>query len=117
MAPEAPKLNKGDAMTKCIVCGVRPSLNGNGTCQLCQQGIDKDRRCRKPEKPFRYVTYRGYVIGMFPDGNGMYQPRLLSGSPKRLPKSITINLNHFCGGFTKDQIKRLKAAVLSCAHA
>jgi len=104
-------------MGKCVICEKRPSLNGNGYCQQCEGKVDKDRRSRQPAKPFRYVTYRGYVVGLFPTGEGTYRPRLLSGNPERLPKSITINLNVFCEGFDKAMIKRLKACVLKCAHA
>jgi hypothetical protein len=104
-------------MTKCIICEERPSLNGNGTCGQCQNRIDKEAKGRKPDKPFRYVTYREHVVGFFPVGDGVLKPRLLSRSPKGLPKSITLDLDHYIEGFSREAIKRLKAVVLQLAHA
>lgn len=104
-------------MTKCIICGERPSRNGNGLCNPCQQRVDKETKDRTPDKPYKYVTYRGHVVGMFPAGKGTLKPRLLSRSPKGLPKSRTLDLNTYLEGFDRDTIKRLKAVVLQLAHA
>ena len=104
-------------MTKCAICCVRPSLNGNGTCHNCESKIDKERRSRKPEKAFRYVVYRDFAVGMYPSGKGTYRTRQIGINPARLPKSITINLNEFCDGFSKAQVKRLKTAVLRACSA
>jgi hypothetical protein len=104
-------------MTKCLICGERPSRNGNGFCHPCQQRVDKETKARKPEKPSKFLTYRGHVVGMFPAGKGMLKPRLLSRSPKGLPKSRTLDLNTYLEGFDRDTIKRLKATVLNLAHA
>ncbi len=106
-------------MTKCIVCEVRPSRNGDGTCHNCESKIDRERRLRKPEKAFRYVVYKDYVCGLYRSGNGTYKPtykpRPVGIKVSRLPKSITIDLTKYCAGFTKAQVKKLKAAVLQ-AH-
>lgn len=104
-------------MTKCIICDKRPSLNGNGLCSPCEDKINRERKSQQPAKPFRFVTYRGHVVGMYPSGNGAIQPRLLNHNPKRLPKSITLDLNHYIEGFDRHTIKRLKAIVLNLAHA
>jgi hypothetical protein len=115
MAVQAAK--KGDAMTKCIVCHQRPGLNGNGLCHNCQQKVDSENKARQPDKPFRYVTYRGHVIGMYPSGNGTFKPRLLGRNPDLLPQGTTLDLNHYIEGFSRETIKKLKATVLSLAGA
>ena len=102
---------------KCIICDVRPSLNGNGTCHNCEGKIDKERRLRNPAKAYRYVVYRDLVVGLYPSGGGTYRPKQVGINPKRLPKSITINLNRYCEGFTRDQIKKLKVGVLRTTQA
>ena len=104
-------------VTKCIICRQRPGLNGNGICASCQQKLDKEAKAHKPDKPFRYVTYRGHVVGMYPSGSGALKPRLLGRNPDRLPKGKTLNLNHYIEGFDRGTIKRLKATVLSLAGA
>jgi hypothetical protein len=105
-------------MAKCIICNQRPA-NGNleGFCGPCFNKVQAERRARRKEKPFRYVTYRGDVVGMFPVGGGVLRARLLGVSPDRLPKSITLDLNTYLEGFEREQIKRLKACVLQLAHA
>lgn len=104
-------------MTKCLICEQRPSHNGNGFCQPCQDRVDKGSKASKPDKPTKYVTYRGHVVGMFPAGKGTLRPQLLSRSPKGLPKSCTLDLNTYLEGFDRETIKRLKATVLQLAHA
>lgn len=104
-------------MTKCVICDKRPSLNGNGLCSLCEDRINRERKSRQPDKPQRFVTFRGHVVGMYRTGNGTLKPRLLNRNPKRLPKSITLDLNHYIEGFDRGTIKRLKATVLQLAHA
>lgn len=102
-------------MAKCIICDQRPAANGNGWCANCTARIEAERRRRRPEEARMYLHYRGYVIGLFPNGNGMLKPRLLTRSLGRLPKSRTLNLDHYCSGYTREQIKRFKATVLSLA--
>jgi hypothetical protein len=104
-------------MTKCIICDQRPSHKGNGFCATCEDKINSERKSRQPAKPSRYVTYRGHVVGMYPTGDGTLKPRLLGISAKRLPKAITLDLNHYLEGFNRATIKRLKATVLQLAHA
>jgi hypothetical protein len=104
-------------MTKCIICEKRPSSNGNGFCHNCQQKADSEAKAQQPDKPFRYVTYRGHVVGMFPSGEGTFKPRLLGRNPDHLPRGKTLDLNHYIEGFSRETIKRLKATVLSLAGA
>jgi hypothetical protein len=104
-------------MTKCVICDERPTRNGNGLCSICNDKVNSESKSRQPAKPFRYVTYRGHVVGMYPSGNGALQPRLLGISAKRLPKSITLDLNTYLEGFDRVTIKQLKATVLQLAHA
>lgn len=104
-------------MTKCIICDERPSLKGNGLCSHCEDRVNRERKSRQPDKPHRFVTYRGHVVGMYRTGNGTLKPRLLNRNPDRLPKSKTFDLNRYIEGFTREQVKRLKATVLQLAHA
>lgn len=104
-------------ITKCIICHKRPALNGDGHCNNCQQKIDSLSKAQKANQPFRYVTYKGHVVGMFPSGEGKFTPRLLGRNPDNLPKSKTLNLNSYIEGFSRETIKRLKATVLSLADA
>ena len=103
-------------MAKCIICDKRPVANGNGWCANCTAKIEAERRRRRPEEARMYFHYRGHVVGLFPNGNGMLSPRLLTRSLDRLRKSRTLNLDRYCPGYTRGQIKRFKAAVLSVAR-
>jgi hypothetical protein len=40
----------------------------------------------------------------------------MSTDPQRLPKGITLDLNTYLEGFTREQVKRLKASVLRLAR-
>ena len=103
-------------MTGCIICGTR-RVKGVGNCHVCQSRIDADRRSRKTAQPVKFLTYRGHVVGLFPNGvKGILQGRLLKRDPEKLPKGRTIDLNKWCDGFTRATIKEFKAKVLRLAQ-
>lgn len=101
-------------MTKCIICEQRPAQTEDGYCQNCAGHIKAENK-RKTVKPFRYVTYQGHVLAFFKNGGDKLIPRLVSRKPECLPKKITLDLNTYIHGFTREQIKNLKRAVLSAA--
>lgn len=98
-------------VSKCVICDVRPRHNGESFCAPCGGKVAAERRIRA-EAPFRFVVYRGNVVGLFPKGQGELSGRLLKRSPKRLPKGNTINLDVYVPGYTREVVKRLKAMVL-----
>ncbi len=104
---------------KCVICGNRPANgNGHGRCSTCQAKIEKEERARTPEKPFRYLTYRGGVVGLFrkPGLDGTLHARQLNINPERLPKSITLDLNTYLNGYSRETVKRFKRCVRELAH-
>jgi len=101
---------------KCVICGRRPSRQG-AYCQICADKLDSQKRRNGNGEPKHYLTYKGHVVGLYPNGDGQLVPRLLGRNPDKLPKSKTINLNTYCEGFDRGQIKRFKACVLSLASA
>lgn len=97
---------------KCLICGLRPRMAESRYCQPCGSQIDAETRSKKPEKPFMYLHWKGSVVGMFPvNGDGTYRPRLLHMELKRVPKRNLVNLDRYCPGYTREQIKKLKLAV------
>ena len=105
-------------MAKCIICDRRPAANGRGWCAICTAQIEAEqRRRRQREEATNYLHYRGHVVGLFPNGNGTLVARLLpTKSLASIPKKHTIDLDHYCEGYTREQIKRFKATVLRLAQ-
>ncbi len=101
-------------MTKCVICEKRPA-NGNGRCVQCAGKIAK--MSKRKEQPRHFLTYRGHVVGLYPNGGKQLIPRLLGRSAEYLPKGKTIDLNHYCVEYSREVIKRFKACVLQLAHA
>ena len=104
-------------MTKCVICECRPSHNGDGYCHDCTSRMDAQKQRAKTRQPQKYLTYRGIVVGLVTNGKGKLSPRLLKRSPDYLPKRATIDLNTYIEGFSRAEIKRFKACVLTLAHA
>jgi len=107
-------------MHKCTFCG-RVVSDGGTLCQEHRRLVVKVREESKHngKKAFRYVQYRGHVIGFFPvgkDGDTVYRPRYIGMSTHGIPKGLLIDLDGYCRGYTRVQIKKLKAAVLKVAH-
>lgn len=101
-------------MTKCVICEKRPA-NGDGRCVQCSGKITK--MSKRKVQPRNFLTYRGHVIGLYQNGGKQLIPRLLRRSAEHLPKGKTIDLNHYCSGYSRGIIKRFKACVLNLAHA
>jgi len=104
-------------MAKCIICDRRPAANERGYCTNCAAKIEAEQRSRSNGgEPVKYLHYRGNVVGLFPNGNGALEARLLpTKSLGSIPKKHTIDLDRYCDGFSRAQIKRFKATVLKLA--
>jgi len=103
-------------MTKCVICEQRPA-NGGGFCAQCGNRIDAERKAKAKNEPRYFLTYRGEVVGLFPNGGKVLRARLLRRSAEKLPRGKTVNLDHYCEGYSREVIKRFKACVLQLAHA
>ncbi len=98
----------------CAICGRRPA-GESGYCLNCIRKLEKERRHRRKPEPKHFLVYRDNVVGLFPDGDGTLRARLLNRSPKKLPKMKTINLDRYCPGYTREQVKAFKRCVLQLA--
>ena len=98
----------------CAICNHRPKANGGRYCANCQAKLDKEKRRNQAEKPVKFATYRGHVVGFY-RRDGVLVPRLLGRKPEGLPKGKTLDLNHYIEGFTREQVKNLKSAILQLA--
>ena len=112
----AKQLNRGCRMAKCVICSKRPA-KVEAFCIECNGHIEADRNRKRRPEPRHFLTYRGHVVGLFKNGDGMLKAYLLRRNPDRLPKGKTIDLNRWCDGFSRDRIKEFKACVLQLAHA
>jgi hypothetical protein len=99
---------------KCLICGVRPS-NGQSYCQYCTAQIEAEKRRKQEPRAFRYATYDGTTIEFHAVGKGVFKARYCGRNPDTLPQKLLINLDKWCDGFTRDQVKKLKRQVLSFA--
>jgi len=98
--------------TRCIICEQRPATV-NGRCHPCSDKIAS--MSKRKTQPLYFLTYRGTVVGLYLTGEDTLKPRLLSRSDEHLPKGKTVDLNHYCTGYSREVIKRFKRAVLSLA--
>lgn len=94
---------------KCLICGVRPS-NGGSYCSQCTSAIEAEKRRNAKPRPFRYVTWKGDTLEFRANGKGTFIATPIKRDPDTLPKKLLINLNEYCEGFTREQVKKLKRA-------
>jgi len=101
----------------CAICGRRPVHDGDCYCSNCLAKLAKAKRQSKARQPVRYATYRGHVVGFYRSIDGAKLcPRLLQRKPENLPARITIDLNTYIEGYTRKQVQKLKAAILTLAN-
>ena len=98
---------------KCVICNIRPARTDKGYCANCEARIKarKSTAGKHGSAIVKYLVYRGNVVGLVPSGNGTFRATAVSINPKRLPKDRTINLDRYCPGFERSQIRKFKAAV------
>ena len=100
----------------CAICNHRPRAAGSAYCSNCQAKLDREKRLRRAEQAVKFATYQGHVVGFYRQQNGNLKPRLLQRKPEGLPKGKTLDLNHYIPGFTREEVKRLKSAILQLAQ-
>lgn len=100
---------------KCLICGVRPVAE-RGYCHDCLTSMAAEkRRKREARKADKYVTYRDVTVALHGNGDGEYKASFSTLNPERIPKSRLINLDTYCAGYTREQIKKLKRLCRSFA--
>jgi len=107
---------------KCIICESRPVAKGQkaGYCKQCSDQLEAAKRTRSGQvEVYKYLTYRGVVIALKPSnkegGMQMYNAERVFKNPDTLPKGKTVNLNTYCEGYDRKQIKKFKALFARCA--
>lgn len=103
----------------CPICEHRPKAKGSRYCSNCLAKMGKTVKTRSAQKPVKFATYRGHVIGFFPNGkqNGrvVLRAELLRRKPEGLPKGKTLDLNHYIEGFDRGQVQKIKKTILQLA--
>ena len=100
----------------CVVCDRLPARDG-GLCHNCNAKLEAGKLKAKGEKAVKFAHYRGNVIGFFPNGGKKLVARLIRRNPEKLPKNNTLDLNTYIEGMTREQVKRIKSAILTLANA
>ena len=110
-------------LAKCLICDVKPRYNGSRFCHDCESKLNASGGTNKAAKPDYYLTYHGITAGFFRNPRGRFTPRLLrrdifkvlpNGEVKlQVPADKVINLDTYCAGYDREQIKRFKAVIAS----
>jgi hypothetical protein len=76
----------------------------------CQQ-----RRARQSWrfKLYKVIRHKGHLVGLYekPGQPEILEPRALTVSMRSVPKRLLIDLDTYCPGFERAQVKRMKKAV------
>jgi len=115
------------ARRKCINCELKPQHPDHVPyCHNCALKVEAERRRMRPSKPDWYLVYRDIVVGLFPSTNGngeaKLRPRLLKRQAYddkgrlRLPRSRTLELDGYCRGYSREQVKRFKRVCLQLGN-
>lgn len=104
---------------QCVICEVRPAMKGGAYCHTHQAQIEAERKARRGNRDwwrgaFKFAVWRGVGVAFMPNGEkGVYQPKALPASALgHLPKGKTINLDGYVNGLSREQVKRIKRAIL-----
>ena len=116
---------------KCLICETKPRSQGV-YCHNCAAKVKSEEARRVKPKPDKYLHYRGQWVGLFADGvdeegERLFKPMYLGYAPMpesgakdrvgrllkpKYPMGKTLNLDVYLPGYTREQVKRMKAVVL-----
>jgi hypothetical protein len=116
---------------KCLICETKPRSHG-AYCHNCAAKIKAEEARRIKPKPDKYLHYRGQWVGLYTDGvdeegDRQFKPKYMGYSPipepgakdqigrqlrPKYPMGKTLNLDVYLPGYTREQVKRMKAVVL-----
>ena len=96
---------------RCFICETAPRYNGSIFCHNCESQIEAAKKQGRKPRHEKFLVYRGYVVGLYHNGNGSWHPEALKRSANGLPKFRTINLDTYCKGYDRETIKRFKTCV------
>ena len=103
---------EGVNLRKCLICD--RAIRKGCYCQECGRQLAKDRaeiKARRQPNAYKYIVYHGHVVGMF-RRKGSLHPSYIGMSTCNIPKGKLIDLDTYCPGYTRAQIKKLKTTVL-----
>ena len=110
---------------RCFLCDRRPKANGGMYCRMCQREMDqagreRKQRCDAWKQAWQFLHWKGVVVGLYPASNGadgrpMVKPRRVFKELGQLPKAKVIDLDTYIPGFTRQQIKEMKATLRQLA--
>jgi len=105
----------GKGVRKCIICG--KGINPHRESPYCHEHEKEIKSLVRKKVPgaFMYACFRGQTIGFYPIDNGKLTTRLETGT-KFIPKCKMINLDNYCPGYTRAQVKKMKKAILRLAR-
>jgi len=97
--------------TKCLICEVRPRYKGSKYCHNCGMAIAAESNGNGNAKAEKYLTYQGAIVGLFKNGKDTFKPKIVNVSLKGISKSKVIDLDNWCEGYTRDQVKAFKRCI------
>lgn len=99
-------------MSSCLYCDRKLKL-GLAVCQQHERML-ATLKPKPKAKPEYYVSYRGHVVAFHKNGGTSLKPDYL-GMVKIPRKAQQINLDEFCKGYSREQIRKLKTCVMRLA--
>jgi hypothetical protein len=118
---------------KCLICERKPRSQGV-YCHNCAAKVKSEeaKRGNGKVKPDKYLHYKGQWVGLYhdgldEDGERLFKPKYLGYAPMpepgakdgigrllkpKHPMAKTLNLDVYLPGYTREQVKRMKAVVL-----
>lgn len=119
--------------SKCLICETKPRSHG-AYCHNCAAKVKAEevKRANGHTKPDKYLHYRGQWVGLYGDGvdeegERLFKPKYLGYDPMpepgakdkigralkhKYPMGKTLNLDVYLEGYTREQVKRMKAVIL-----
>ena len=99
---------------KCLLCP-KTRAKESRYCKYHTKILQNARK-RKADPfadAFRFAKYRQNIVAFMPQQDGTFRATYVGMNVNSVPKSKLIDLDVFCPGFTRPQVKKIKTAILA----
>ena len=105
-------------MGDCTICG-RGQRARDRFCQRCTRNLERERTAEKRRKAhqgwqyklWKAIHWKGYLVGLYENGGSCLNAQALTVAVGRVPKSMLVDLDKYCPGYDRQQVKKMKRAV------
>lgn len=102
---------------KCLMCS-KTRAKGSMFCRYHSKLVEPPKKLPSIyTQAFKFAKYQGNIVAFLPQEDGSFRPSYVGMNASKVPKSKLIDLDTYCPGYTRQQVKKIKNCILAMTSA